>query len=264
MIQYHSDDSFDNMYVDNTLKRLWREKYNSEPIKMRHWELNERYQVTNSSSLTRKEVKRIFLLSVPTLLFAVTAICVIVADLSLAKFLDILKDKGSYGISFKGMEQGIHLGSLLSSVQNGETSIVSLQIEAFDLSTDPCLPVAKNTEKRKLGWLLVIVFVCIFSCLADAYAARWRSQICNLFHEKKAKERAQYLLNRITAGRGNRRFQLRLIASREKRRQDRLAEISLAHKLSQCISRFILLHLKVELCYDCWHLLAGCAKVNQV
>ena len=85
------------------------------------------------------------------------------------------------------------------------------------------------------------MIICITSCVIDAYSARWRSQICNTFYPKRALSRSQYLYHRIIAGRGHRRFQLRLIAVREKKRFDRLLEISILikmkTKLLKCIQK---------------------------
>lgn len=44
------------------------------------------------------------------------------------------------------MEKGIELGDLFGEVENGKRSLASLKLEAFDLSTDPCLPRAKYTS----------------------------------------------------------------------------------------------------------------------
>ena len=77
------------------------------------------------------------------------------------------------------------------------------------------------------------MFACFFSCILDAYSARWRSMICNKFFPERAKSRSRYLYKKIMAGRGQRRFQLRLIAIREKFKADRLLEISIGGKLGQ-------------------------------
>ena len=127
------------------------------------------------------------------------------------------------------MEQGFKLGDMLKN-----KALATIKIEAFDLKTDPCLPKPIMTEKMKLAPLIGIMFACFISCILDAYCARWRSMICNKFFPERATSRSRYLYKKILAGRGQRRFQLRLIAIREKFKADRLLEISIGGKLSQC------------------------------
>lgn len=236
MRTYYSDDSFDNMYVDSNLRDLWKDKPDKKLTPLRQWELAEKYQVSSSLKLTKKEIKRIFIQASPTIVFVVITICTVVADLGLKGLLDLILENGQYGISFEGMEQNLDLGSLLSEVQNGQTSLASLKLKGFDLSTEPCLPRALQTSNNSLAWLGALITVCLVSCIFDAYACRWRAQICNLFYEVRAKERADYLYRRIKAGRGNRRFQLRLVVLRELRRRQRIAEYSCC----QCLKRNVI------------------------
>ena len=51
----------------------------------------------------------------------------------------------------------------------------------------------------KLDWF--IHQVCTLSLIFDAYASRWRAQICNFFYEEKASARADFLYKRIRSGR---------------------------------------------------------------
>ena len=114
MIEYHSDDSFDNMYIDGNLRSLWKNDTSKEKLTpLRNWEKAEKYQVTSSVRLNKKEIQRISVLLIPSLLFVTLSISLIIADWTLAEFLDLLKDKGKYGLSFKGMEQGLSLGMIL-------------------------------------------------------------------------------------------------------------------------------------------------------
>lgn len=96
----------------------------------------------------------------------------------------------------------------------------------FDLSTEPCLPRAKRTSYRSLSVLALIIVVSGFSCIFDAYACRWRAQICNFYYPLRAKERGEYLYKRIKAGRGNRRFQMTIAVKRELKRRAQLKEFS--------------------------------------
>ena len=127
------------------------------------------------------------------------------------------------------MEQGFKLGDMLEN-----KDVATLKIEAFDLKTDPCLPKPIKTLKMKLAPLIGIMIACFISCVLGAYCVRWRSMICNKFFPERATSRSRYLYKKILSGRGQRRFQLRLIAIREKLKADRLLEISIGGKLGQC------------------------------
>ena len=147
------------------------------------------------------------------------------------------------------MEQGFKLGDMLEN-----KDIVTLKIEAFDLKTDPCLPKPLFTEHMKLAPLIVIMLCCFISCILDAYCARWRSKICNKFYPGRATSRSCYLYKKILAGRGQRRFQLRLIAIREKLTADRLLEISIGGKLGQYWKRLMAwlgIQDKKLICHGC-------------
>ena len=91
-----------------------------------------------------------------------------------------------------------------SFLDDGE--IASLKIEAFNVTTDQCLPRPEKTNKFQLFWIILIMVFSIVTCLFDVYFARWRSRICNGFNPQVARERAIYLFKRIKAGRGNRPF----------------------------------------------------------
>ena len=55
---YYSDGSYDNMYVDDNLRRVWRDGQDEKLTPLRNWELNEKYQVSVDLKLTKREVKR--------------------------------------------------------------------------------------------------------------------------------------------------------------------------------------------------------------
>lgn len=223
---YWSDDSFDNLYVDDNLRRLWREQSKEKLTPLRHWELNEKFHMSASLKMSKKEAKRVLIQSIPTMIFTAVVIAVLVADYALANLLQVLLEHGEYAISFAGMEQGLNLRDLLGQVQSGEVSLASLKLEGFDLSTEPCLPRAKRTSYRSLSVLALIIVVSGFSCIFDAYACRWRAQICNFYYPLRAKERGEYLYKRIKAGRGNRRFQMTIAVKRELKRRAQLKEFS--------------------------------------
>ena len=80
MLHYRTDDEFDNKYVDDNLKQLWKNKDTKKDFSkltpMRNWEIDEIYQVSSSSKLTKKEVKKVFWSLKETMIFVgITLIC---------------------------------------------------------------------------------------------------------------------------------------------------------------------------------------------
>ncbi|XP_059079797.1 protein sneaky-like [Tigriopus californicus] len=219
---YWSDDSFDNLYVDNNLRRLWRDHGKEKLTPLRHWELNEKFQMSASVKISKREATRILTQSIPTMVFTAIVIAVLVTDFALANLLGVLLEHGDYAISFAGMEQGLNLGDLFGQVNSGEVSLASLKLEGFDMSSEPCLPRATHTSYSSLSILALIIVVSGCSCIFDAYACRWRAVICNFYYSTRAKERGEYLYKRIKAGRGNRRFQMTLVVKRELKRRELL------------------------------------------
>ena len=184
LVQYLSNDSYDNMFVNETLD----DGYNDKLLPLRNWERKEKYQLTTTRKcvqLKEEEYKRIGLLVTPPLLFLLTTIGIIMADYLFASFIDVLKEHGKFGISFNGMEQGIELNGLLTEAADGAVPILNLKLEAFDLSTDPCLPVPVRTNWKQLAPLIGLVAASLISCFLDAYIQRLRSQICNLFYPER-------------------------------------------------------------------------------
>ena len=95
MVSYHSDDSFDNMYIDDNIRKLW--KFNNDYEKLtplRNWEKAEKYQVSKDIKLNKKEIQKVLVLLIPSIFFITVAACIMLADYSLASFLDLLQDKG--------------------------------------------------------------------------------------------------------------------------------------------------------------------------
>ena len=97
------------------------------------------------------------------------------------------------------------------------------------------------------------MFFSIITCVFDVYFARWRSRICNAFNPRIARERGIYLFNKITAGRRNRRFQLRLVATRQKKKLDKLLELPTFKRFCKWISDcFCKCRTKVRVtCHGC-------------
>ena len=125
------------------------------------------------------------------------------------------------------MEQGISFGFLLNNIG----SLGEMKIPQIDLRTEPCLPVPKPTEVGMIGWIGFILTFCLLTCLLQAYTSRWRSQICNMFFPMRAKSRAVHLYKKISAGRNHRRIQLRQLAITEKKKRDKLLEITFTGKI---------------------------------
>ena len=119
-----------------------------------------------------------------------------------------------YGIL--GMDQGLDLDVLF----NNADILGKIQITKVDLTTDPCLPIPKSTANDMIGWILFIITFCLITCILEAYTARWRSQICNLFYPEIAKYRAIHLYEKIYLGRCHREDGLQQIAIKEKTKHE--------------------------------------------
>ena len=78
--------------MDDNLRELWRNgKTKLEFPKLtplRNWEEDEKYQVSNSTKLTKKEVKNVLWRLRETFAFLALTIMLIGIDYSIAKFID--------------------------------------------------------------------------------------------------------------------------------------------------------------------------------
>ena len=128
--------------------------------------------------------------SSPTILANVVIVGIIIVDFSFTEVLQAFEEHAKFGISFPGMEQGISFDSFL---KNSHSENPLLEIEEFNLSTDPCLPRSKQTDATLLGPIFTILVVCFISCVVEAYFSRLRAIICSMFYPKRANERAKYL-----------------------------------------------------------------------
>ena len=103
MLLYRSDDSFDNKYIDDNIKKKWKKGDESKLTPLRKWEEKEKYQVTTSYKLTKTEMKDILLVSIPSLVFSTVSMALMIADAALYGFMDIIKENGQYAFSFPGI-----------------------------------------------------------------------------------------------------------------------------------------------------------------
>ena len=184
LTKYLSDDTYDNMFVNESLDEGYAEKL----LPLRRWESKEKYQMTSTKKcwkLSTQEFKSIGLRIIPPLLFFLATIAIIVGDHLFASFIDVLKKNGKFGITFNGMEQGVRLNGLLDEAANGEVPMLNLNLAAFDLSTDPCLPKPVKTNWVQLVPLIALVIISLVSCFIESYIQRLRSQICNLFYPER-------------------------------------------------------------------------------
>ena len=69
LLQYRSDDTFDNTYVDDNLRALWRDEETKtdfpELTPLRNWEEDEKYQVSTSTTLTKNRKVDFFFVPPP-------------------------------------------------------------------------------------------------------------------------------------------------------------------------------------------------------
>ena len=101
MIKYKSDDTFDNMFIDSNLTSHEGEQL----VPMRRWELLEKYQVAASFKLSRKELQRIAILMIPSLIFITFTCTIFLIDEALRSFLEEIEEKAKWAISFQGKSQ---------------------------------------------------------------------------------------------------------------------------------------------------------------
>ena len=187
---YYTDNEFDNKMVDENLRKMWRRDGLRKLTPLRNWEVKKQEaQMSTSLRMTSEELQRLVTQSFPVILSSVVFLGIVIIDFAFASTLQAFEENAKFGIAFPGMEQGISF----SSFMGGSDVNAVLEIQAFNLSTDPCLPRSKQTDGSSLGPIFAIMFVCFLSCLIDAYFSRLRAQICNLFFPLRADERAKYL-----------------------------------------------------------------------
>ena len=233
---YLSDDAFDNHYIDDNIKRLWRLWPDTWPkmTPLRHWELEEKYQISASLRLSKIEWRRVLIKILPTLSFSVVVVSTLLVDYGLTEFLLNLAVNGRFAVTFTEVnDDGGGGGEDLKSVRK------------VDLSTEPCLPRPKLTRKSNIAFLLLITLSIGLTCLFDAYLSRLRSCICNQFYAEQGRERARYLYNQLKFGRNSRKIRIRSIVKREMKKREELEALSL-------ISRETLVKWKKRLMPKCF------------
>lgn len=231
--QYLSDDAFDNCYIDENIKKLWRSRPSVWPklTPLRHWEMNESYQVSASLRLSKIEWRRVLIKVLPTFSFSVFVVFLIVIDFGLSEFLANLAVNGKFAVSFSGGEDDGKSGNNRGTYYK------------VDLSSEPCLPRAKVTRRSNIAFLLTITVIVGLTCIFDAYLSRLRSWISNQFYPRQGEERACYLYNRLKFGRNARRMRVRPVVARELKKRRRLEELSVIPSLIS-IKFFLLKFLK--------------------
>ena len=149
--------------------------------------------MSTSIKMTGEELQKLVTQSFPVILASVVFVGIVIVDFVFSTTLQAFEENAKFGISFPGMEQGISFGSFMD-----ESAVEAvLKVQAFNLSTDPCLPRSRQTGGSSLGPIFAVLFACLLSCLIDAYFSRVRAQICNLFFPFRADERAKYLFKYI-------------------------------------------------------------------
>ena len=131
------------------------------------------------------------------------------------------------------MDQGLDLEILFNNVD----TLGKIQITKVDLTNDPCLPSPKSTANDMIGWIIMIIIFCLVTCVLEAYTARWRSQICNLFYPEIAKCRAAYLYNKIRLGRDFRKKEIQQILTIKKMKHDTYLKITLLGMFSSSLQQ---------------------------
>ena len=85
----------------------------------------------------------------------------------------------------------------------------ALEVVAFNLTSEPCLPNPKVTPNSALLPIYFLLLGCMLSCAIEAYMTRLRPRICNVFFPERAEERTEFLHREIKCGRAKRKTDLR-------------------------------------------------------
>ena len=221
---YYSDSSFDNMFITDSVRKLWQDKRYKILTPLRHWELNDGYKVSNSPKFTKREFYKSIRHSFPTLIFSITAIIIIFADILLTEALTYIKENEKLTISFDGFQQTYAEG-------------LNLDLPSYNISANTCLSPPVYTPTNVYIVIYLVLQTAGISCILEVYMSRIRARMCNIFYPDKALERADYLHYRINIGRINRKFQLMLIVRRELERRAKLLRFSPLARLKRFLSR---------------------------
>ena len=226
LFNYYSNDSFDNKFIDDNVRKLWKRENYEKLTPLRRWEL-EKYQMTASVKLSKKDFKGILIKTFPTIMMGVITLFLIIGDYGLSELLRTLLANGKFAISFAGMEEGFGAEAMFHALNKNSTwNMKPLNLGKLDLSMDPCLPKPLFTDKVKNIFLGVLLFAMLLSSVFDVYAMRLRVNICNIFYKKRARERAVMLHEVILYARQTRQVRLPRIILNELRRRKRRTKFS--------------------------------------
>ena len=201
--EYYIDDDFDNMMVDDNLRRKWKVEGEARLTPMRNWELKERYQKATSVTISNKEKAKMIRQSISTIIVTIIVVAIVVGDSVFTAVLITFAENAKFGLSFPGMEQGISFTAFLCQSNPLEQVI---GVEAFDLSSEVCLPKALKTTTESYAVIFSVLFVCLLSCAIDAYSTRLRPLVCHIFYPERAKQRANYLYKYVSTIHHNHRI----------------------------------------------------------
>ena len=210
---YYSDNTFDNMYINKQVRKVWKQKGFEMLIPLRNWEVNEGYKVFTSSKFTKRELNVSFHNILPTILFTLFANLVMVSDYLVANMLETVEYKEKINISFAGVDKTFE-------------NVGKLIIEKFNNATASCVSHPRSTSVSLYALVYFLLIVAAISCIFETHLSRIRTRICNIFYNTRAEERAIYLHYRIHAGRINRKTQLKPTIVREIERRKRLQDFS--------------------------------------
>ena len=106
------------------------------------------------------------------------------------------------------MEQGFSLKDVIGRAAS-VTNVQTLSLQAFNLTTDVCLPVPTPTSYEHITPIYILISISLLTCATEAYTSRLRSRICDFIYPERAKDRAAFLDRSLKAGRLARRNELR-------------------------------------------------------
>ena len=84
---YYSDDSFDNFYIDRTLRRFWEREEKPHLTPLRRWENREKYHHAKSAKLRGSEKISLVRSAIPTLILTTIMMAVRLTDMAFYKVI---------------------------------------------------------------------------------------------------------------------------------------------------------------------------------
>lgn len=202
---YYSDTSFDNKYISDNVRHIWKENDYEQLTPLRRWEMKNDFTTATSPKFTKDELMKSFKRSLPTLLFSLFVGLIMTCDYLLARLLQHVRDNENFTVSFDGVDQ----------------NFVN-KMKRLNVSTVSCLPQPTYTPSQTYTVISILILISLISTIVEIYMSRIRARMCDLFYKETEYERAKYLHYRLKTDRVERKGLIRLIIQRKYERRQKL------------------------------------------